>query len=242
MLPYIKLFGDLSATVDLLSDAEAGRLLKSLLHYVNDQEDDLPGQEKLVFAMIRSQIDRDAASYREFIDKQRENGKRGGRPKGNTKPTGFSENPLVFSENPENPLVFSENPENPLVFSKTQKSQEEDKEKEKEEDEDIYKAAASKPIAFADDEELRRIQDDHNEIFDALKNAGFIVGNTLMQKAVSLYEEHGKEKVLYAIDQCVEGGSNSLHYLKAVIENFGKPKKRRDDDDDDGLEKYEGWA
>ena len=63
MLPYVKVFGDLSATVDLLSDAEAGRLLKSLLHYINDREDELLGQEKLVFAMLKSQIDRDAASY-----------------------------------------------------------------------------------------------------------------------------------------------------------------------------------
>lgn len=112
MLPYVKLFGDLSATIDLLSDAEAGRLLKSLMHYINDQEDELLGQEKLVFAMLKSQIDRDSASYAAFADKQRENGKKGGRPK---KPTGFDKNP-----------------ENPGLFGKTQKSQE--KEKEKEED------------------------------------------------------------------------------------------------------------
>ena len=111
MLPYVKLFGDLSATVDLLSDAEAGRLLKSLMHYINDQEDELLGQEKLVFAMLKSQIDRDSASYAAFADKQRENGKKGGRPK---KPTGFDKNP-----------------ENPGLFVKTQKSQEKEKEKEK---------------------------------------------------------------------------------------------------------------
>lgn len=117
-LPYVKVFGDLSATVDLLSDAEAGRLLKSLLHYINGGEDELLGQEKLVFAMLKSQIDRDAASYAAFTDKQRENGKKGGRPpKAN---------------------AFLENPKNSGLFSKTQKSQdkEKDKEKDKEEDED----------------------------------------------------------------------------------------------------------
>lgn len=115
-LPYVKVFGDLSATVDLLSDAEAGRLLKSLLHYINGGEDELLGQEKLVFAMLKSQIDRDSASYAAFADKQRENGKKGGRPpKAN---------------------AFSKNPKNPSLFSKTQKSQEKDKEKDKEKDED----------------------------------------------------------------------------------------------------------
>lgn len=118
-LPYVKVFGDLSATVDLLSDAEAGRLLKSLLHYINGGEDELLGQEKLVFAMLKSQIDRDSASYAAFTDKQRENGKKGGRPpKAN---------------------AFSENPKNPSLFSETQKSQEEEKEKDKDKDKDQEK-------------------------------------------------------------------------------------------------------
>lgn len=123
-LPYVKVFGDLSATVDLLSDAEAGRLLKSLLHYINGGEDELLGQEKLVFAMLKSQIDRDSASYAAFTDKQRENGKKGGRPpKAN---------------------AFSDNPKNPSLFSETQESQEEekDKDKDKEKDKDVTGAKA----------------------------------------------------------------------------------------------------
>lgn len=115
-LPYVKVFGDLSATVDLLSDAEAGRLLKSLLHYINGGEDELLGQEKLVFAMLKSQIDRDSASYAAFTDKQRENGKKGGRP--------------------QKANAFFDNPKNPSLFSETQKSQEEEKEKDKDKDKD----------------------------------------------------------------------------------------------------------
>ena len=89
-----------------------------MLHYINGGEDELLGQEKLVFAMLKSQMDRDSASYAAFTDKQRENGKKGGRPpKAN---------------------AFSENPKKPSLFSETQKSQEKekDKEKDKEEDED----------------------------------------------------------------------------------------------------------
>lgn len=118
-LPYVKVFGDLSATVDLLSDAEAGRLLKSLLHYINGGEDELLGQEKLVFAMLKSQIDRDSASYAAFTDKQRENGKKGGRP--------------------QKANAFSENPKNPSLFLETQKSQEEEKDKDKDKDKDQEK-------------------------------------------------------------------------------------------------------
>lgn len=117
-IPFIKVFPDLSATVDLLSDAEAGRLLKALLHYGNGGEDELLGQEKLVFAMLKAQMDRDAASYADYTDKQRKNGQKGGRPK--------------------KPTETQQNPKNPSLFLKTQKSQdkEEDKDKDEEEDED----------------------------------------------------------------------------------------------------------
>lgn len=109
-LPYIKLFTDFSATVDLLSDAEAGRLLKAVLHYANNQEVNLTGQERLVYAMLKSQIDRDAASYQQFCDKQRENGLKGGRPK--------------------KPTETQQNPNNPTVITETQKTLNKDKDKE----------------------------------------------------------------------------------------------------------------
>lgn len=127
MLPYIKLWRDASATIDLLSEAEAGRLLKALMHYASDQEDELPGQEKLVFAMLKAQMDREAATYDAYLEKQRENGAKGGRPK---KPSGFSENP-----------------ENPGVFEKTQKTLT-GKEKEKEVERNTKRAREKKPTGF----------------------------------------------------------------------------------------------
>lgn len=108
MMSYIKVFRDISGTVDMLSDVEAGRLFKALLHYGSGAEDELPGQEKLVFSMLKAQIDRDEKEYREFCEKQRANGQKGGRPK--------------------KPRVIDENPENPVVFTETQKSQEEEEE------------------------------------------------------------------------------------------------------------------
>lgn len=114
-LSYVKLFADASGAIDLLSDTEAGRLFKAVMHYINGIDDDLPGQEKLVFTMLKAQFERDAEAYERYSQKQRENGKKGGRPK---KPTGFFENP-----------------ENPTVFLETQKSQ--DKEEDKDKDKDI---------------------------------------------------------------------------------------------------------
>lgn len=115
-LSYVKLFADTSGAVDLLSDAEAGRLFKAILHGIAGEVDELPGQEKLVYAMLKAQFERDADAYEQYSEKQRENGKKGGRPK---KPSGFSENP-----------------KNPTVFSETQKSQDKDYNKDKDEEKD----------------------------------------------------------------------------------------------------------
>ena len=169
MLPYIKLFGDNSATIDLLSDAEAGRLLKALLHYNQGKETQLVGQEKLVFAMLKAQIDRDAASYQSFIDKQRENGKKGGRPK-----------------NPENPTLTQTNPKNPSLFEKTQKSQEKEKEEEKEKDkeEEVIKRKRFTPPTSAEVAQYCRERNNNvnaDRFIDFYSSKGWRVGNQPMK-------------------------------------------------------------
>lgn len=79
-----KVFPDAIRTVDLLSDVEAGRLFKALIHHVNGQDDDLPGKELLVYTMMAAQIDREAASSEEYHQQRQEAGKKGGRPKKET--------------------------------------------------------------------------------------------------------------------------------------------------------------
>lgn len=209
MLPYVKVFGDLSATVDLLSDAEAGRLLKSLLHYINDREDELLGQEKLVFAMLKSQIDRDAASYAAYADKQRENGRKGGRP-AKAKP-------------------FSENPKNPSLFSETQKSQEKeeekDKDKEKEKENARTRAGGSIP-PFVSGEEAERLGTEYTRnmqrLLAALEDVGMKSTARNEQAAEALMAQYGLEKLLAAIDTAAEHdnrGGVSWAYLRRILED-----------------------
>lgn len=207
MLPYVKVFGDLSATVDLLSDAEAGRLLKSLLHYINDREDELLGQEKLVFAMLKSQIDRDAASYAAYADKQRENGRKGGRP-AKAKP-------------------FSENPKNPSLFSETQKSQEKEKEEEKDKEKENARTRAGGSITpFVSEEEADRLGAEYTRnmqtLLAALEDVGMKPTARNEQEAEALMAQYGTEKVLAAIDTAAEHdnrGGVSWAYLRRILED-----------------------
>ncbi len=200
MLPYIKVFPDLSETVDLLSDAEAGRLLKSLLHYANGGEDELPGQEKLVYAMLRKQIDRDAAEYERYSEKQRANGCKGGRPK--------------------KPRETQQNPKNPPVFSETQKSQEEDKEKDKEEE--CARAREASPAPFMTPEECDRAAEQYDRVKTALVRVGIQPTLQAMDTAMGLLADYGEERLLAALrtasDHDKKGGVN-WPFVRRILED-----------------------
>ena len=77
-----------------LTDEEAGRLVKHLFRYVNDKNPEAPDKlTKMLFIPMRQSLKRDLDKYEAYIEKQRDNGKRGGRPKKPKKPKPFSENP-----------------------------------------------------------------------------------------------------------------------------------------------------
>lgn len=209
MLPYIKVFPDLSETVDLLSDAEAGRLLKSILHYANGEEDELPGQEKLVYAMLRKQIDRDAAEYERYSEKQRANGCKGGRPK--------------------KPKETQQNPKNPLVFEKTQKSQEEEKDKDKDKEEEERACARegmTAPAPFMTPEECDAAAQQYDRVKNALVRVGIQPTIQAMDTAMGLLADYGEERLLAALrtasDHDRKGGVN-WPFVRRILEDRPKP-------------------
>ena len=86
------LYADLIHTVEKLPDDKAGELFKHILRYVNDQNPVTPDLLiEVTFEPIKQQLKRDLKKWVGYIEKQRENGSLGGRPK---KPKPFDENPL----------------------------------------------------------------------------------------------------------------------------------------------------
>lgn len=77
---YIMLFGDTGTAVNELSDDAAGRLLKAILRYADNQDTvELPGEEKFVYRMLLAQFARDDEAYqrkseynRRFRESQKE--------------------------------------------------------------------------------------------------------------------------------------------------------------------------
>lgn len=118
---YIKVYKDFISIAEALDNGQRGKLFLAILQYANGQEPTgLSGAEYIAFLTIKAQIDRDQSEYASKSEKNRENGRKGGRPK---KANGLEENRTVIL--------------------KTQKSQ--DKEKDKDEEEEKNKEVAPKP-------------------------------------------------------------------------------------------------
>lgn len=76
------LYCDQQGVFNMLPDEQAGKLIKHIFAYVNDEN---PESEDLLltiaFEAIKTQLKRDLKKYENYIDKQKENGRKGGRPK-----------------------------------------------------------------------------------------------------------------------------------------------------------------
>lgn len=95
------LYNDYGKVFEMLTDEEAGKLIKHLFAYVNNKDTELEDRLlKLTFEPIKLQLMRDNKKYEAICERNRNNGKKGGRPKKNPKnPLGY----LGTQNNPEKP-------------------------------------------------------------------------------------------------------------------------------------------
>lgn len=69
---------DYQEQFDLLTDEEAGRLIKTIIKYEKTGEiPELDGMLKMAFSFIKTQLDRDREKWKEEKQKRSEAGKRG---------------------------------------------------------------------------------------------------------------------------------------------------------------------
>lgn len=63
-MKYLKVFVDFADRIELLGDAECGRLFRAMMKYASTgAEPRLSGNEKFLWGMVKSEIDRQAESY-----------------------------------------------------------------------------------------------------------------------------------------------------------------------------------
>lgn len=73
----VVIYSDWIATFDKLTDEEAGKLIKHLLRYVNDQNPQADRMTELLFAQMQQQLKRDLKKWQEIKSKRSEAGKIG---------------------------------------------------------------------------------------------------------------------------------------------------------------------
>lgn len=95
------LYNDFEKVFEMLTDEEAGKLIKHLFAYVNNKDTELEDRLlKLTFEPIKLQLMRDNKKYEAICERNKNNGMKGGRPKKNPKnPLGY----LGTQNNPEKP-------------------------------------------------------------------------------------------------------------------------------------------
>ena len=90
----IIVYADWIDVFEELENDEAGLLIKHFFRYVNDLNPELNDKYlKLAWLPIEKTLKRDLKKWVEYIDKQKLNGSKGGRPKKPKKPIGLLENP-----------------------------------------------------------------------------------------------------------------------------------------------------
>ena len=73
---------DYEEQFNLLTDEQIGKLIRAIFIYENTGEvEELDGMLKMAFSFIKTQLDRDREKYQARCEKNKENAKKGGRPK-----------------------------------------------------------------------------------------------------------------------------------------------------------------
>lgn len=85
--------------LDDLTDEQAGKLFKAISSYHKGEDLELDSLTKIAFSPFKSQFIRDDEKYQKIVERNKNNGLKGGRPK--------------TEDNPEKPSGLNGNPENP---------------------------------------------------------------------------------------------------------------------------------
>ena len=73
---------DYEEQFNIMTDEQIGQLMRAIIKYEKTGEvPNLDGMLKMAFSFIKTQLDRDREKYQARCEKNRENAKKGGRPK-----------------------------------------------------------------------------------------------------------------------------------------------------------------
>ena len=208
-MDYFKARTNWRGGVETLSDAEAGRLFKSLLQYAETEEaPSLGGREGVLLSMFLAELRRDVEK-RDRISKSRANaGKSGGLAKA-SKCQQMLANASKCQQMPDLP-AFEEkekpSPPHPPV-------------KEKEAGRACAREGGG---GFLTDEEADSLASALQDVYDSAEHAGFPANPATLDKLTALAAAYSPARVISALDVATERGKTSIGYLRGILERDGQ--------------------
>lgn len=189
---YICLYHSYRDAIQALDDAERGRLLTAMLEYtLTGDAGNLRGNERFVFPLIKSQIDRDNGKYEEICKKRAQSGKIGGRPAKQKKANAFSESKTSQDKGEyQGEEEYQDNDENENKEEEKREGEGECKEKEEEKEkapgtpEGVRRAHHFHPPTLSQVRDYvyeRNSPVDPQGFLDFYQAKGWMVGSTPMQ-------------------------------------------------------------
>ena len=222
MQSYIKLFFSFSEETSALTDAEIGRIIRQMLAYAESGDTDsiLEGNERFLFPVYKSQIDRDVERYSAVSEQRAANGRAGGKKRAKASEERKADVCLTSEANASKSSKCFSNEANQAnaYFAKQTKQnrqeeeKEEDKDKEKGEGEDISNNNSSSrgipPISPTETVE------------------SYVAGNIDRMSAgnfeelIAFMEDIPKELIRYAVDECCANGKRTFGYLRSILQSY----------------------
>ena len=223
----------------MLPPEQVGELMFALMDYQETGEvPDLPKGSALAmcFSFIKKRMDKDNSKYEERCERNRSNGKKGGRPTKETDNSETEENPNKPNGFSENRTVISETEENPTEPKKADNDNEYDNDSDNEEY--IHtptKARAcahaevgkprkkSEPVKYSDDPELNDAIVEFIKFRKDIKKPMSDRAITLMMNKLESLS-HDKHEQVQILNQSIMQGWTGLYALKDDGKSRGQPR------------------
>jgi len=221
----------------LLSDSEVKSLLFAICDYhSNNTIPNLQPLPQMAFSFIKADLDRNLKKYASVCDRNKKNGKKGGRPieEKPKKPTELFDNPknpVGYSEtqnNPKNPVGYLEtqnNPKNPVGYLETQRNpkkpkkpdKEKEKEKDKEEDKEKEKEKKQPPSPLPQNFKKWTAKHFNDEI---IKNGGNVYNVEMLEDFYNSWTEQNEKGIMKF--QLQKTWSTNMRLKKWFKNNYSK--------------------
>jgi len=200
------MYKDFKSTLDLLTDEQAGKLIKSVFNYVDNRIEPnfKDGMLVVAFNILKTQLERDFKAYKKRVLASQENGKKGGRPTKPIKPSGLIDN-----------------------LDKPRKG---DRDSVRERDSvSVIEKKDKKPVVYFENEKLNKLFNDFLKLRKQLKAKNTDRAITLLTNELNKYDDNIK---IQMIEKSIMNSWKSVFPLsgKDVVKQETKIDRYADDE------------